>query len=568
MDVIVTIKNYIDKMVDSVNGMKVLLLDDETTSIVSSSVTQSHLLTKEVYLVDRIDRQDSEKMRHLKCICFLRPCQESFQSLLEEIKLRRFGEYYLVFSNIIPKHYIEKLAEIDISESIKEVQEFFGDYCSVNSDLFSLNLNSLKYPIYQDNYNTSQLNWNNKTFSRSLECLTSICLSLKKKPIIRYEKSSNLTKELAFELKNQIEQENLLFKFPTTEDTSLLLILDRKSDPITPLLTQWTYQAMIHELLTINNGRVDMSKCKDQPKDLQEIVLNIDQDPFYKKNMFLNFGDLGVNIKSYVDEYQQKTKGNMHIESISDMKRFVEEYPEFRKLSGNVTKHVNLVGELSRLIETNKLLEVSQLEQSLACNESHNSDLKALISIIEDPKVKSINKLKLTILYSIKYEKHSNNSLKQLISALKKQGLMESELSLITKTLKHCGFESRQNDLFGNEINFNWGKNVFKGLKGVENVYTQHTPYLNEILESATKGKLKDTSYPFASNKQNSQNSQNTRSNNPSDIIVFIVGGCTYAEARAINQFKDNNPGVRIVLGGTNIINSEGFLKHIESIGN
>jgi hypothetical protein len=42
---------------------------------------------------------------------------------------------------------------------------------------------------------------------------------------------------------------------------------------------------------------------------------------------------------------------------------------------------------------------------------------------------------------------------------------MESELSLITKTLKHCGFESRQNDLFGNEINFSWGKNVFKGLK-------------------------------------------------------------------------------------------------------
>jgi hypothetical protein len=97
--------------------------------------------------------------------------------------------------------------------------------------------------------------------------------------------------------------------------------------------------------------------------------------------MFLNFGDLGANIKSYVDEYQQKTKGNMHIESISDMKRFVEEYPEFRKLSGNVTKHVNLVGELSRLIETNKLLEVSQLEQSLACNESHNSDLKVMVNL-------------------------------------------------------------------------------------------------------------------------------------------------------------------------------------------
>jgi len=66
----------------------------------------------------------------------------------------------------------------------------------------------------------------------------------------------------------------------------------------------------------------------------------------------------------------------MNIDSIADMKRFVEEYPEFRKLSGNVTKHVALVGELSRLVEKEKLLEVSELEQSLACYEQQQNDLK------------------------------------------------------------------------------------------------------------------------------------------------------------------------------------------------
>lgn len=92
--------------------------------------------------------------------------------------------------------------------------------------------------------------------------------------------------------------------------------------------------------------------------------------------MFLNLGDLGANIKSYVDEYQTKTKSNMNIESIADMKRFVEDYPEFRKLSGNVSKHVTLVGELSRLVDQGNVLEVSELEQSLACTDSHNNDLK------------------------------------------------------------------------------------------------------------------------------------------------------------------------------------------------
>lgn len=48
------------------------------------------------------------------------------------------------------------------------------------------------------------------------------------------------------------------------------------------------------------------------------------------------------------------------------MKRFVEEYPEFRKLGGNVSKHVALVGELSRLVDRDKLLEIGEVEQGLA----------------------------------------------------------------------------------------------------------------------------------------------------------------------------------------------------------
>jgi vacuolar protein sorting-associated protein 45 len=64
--------------------------------------------------------------------------------------------------------------------------------------------------------------------------------------------------------------------------------------------------------------------------------------------------------------------------------RFVEEYPELKKVGSNVNKHVTLVGELSRLVEERKLLEISELEQSLASNESHASDLRVseLITLV------------------------------------------------------------------------------------------------------------------------------------------------------------------------------------------
>src|ERR1700753_2014268 len=99
--------------------------------------------------------------------------------------------------------------------------------------------------------------------------------------------------------------------------------------------------------------------------------------------MYLNFGDLGQNAKDYVEQFASKSQSNLKLESITDMKRFVEDYPEFRKLSGNVSKHVALVGELSRRVSTETLLDVSELEQSLVCNDNHNQDLRTLQSLIQ-----------------------------------------------------------------------------------------------------------------------------------------------------------------------------------------
>jgi hypothetical protein len=62
---------------------------------------------------------------------------------------------------------------------------------------------------------------------------------------------------------HRIQSESTLFDFRLTQVPPLLLILDRRNDPVTPLLSQWTYQAMVHELLGIQNGRVDLSLVPD-----------------------------------------------------------------------------------------------------------------------------------------------------------------------------------------------------------------------------------------------------------------------------------------------------------------
>lgn len=51
-----------------------------------------------------------------------------------------------------------------------------------------------------------------------------------------------------------------------------------------------------------------------------------------------------------------------------DMAKFVDNYPQYRKMHGNVSKHVTLVTEMSKIVEERKLMLVSQAEQELACN--------------------------------------------------------------------------------------------------------------------------------------------------------------------------------------------------------
>ena len=123
--------------------------------------------------------------------------------------------------------------------------------------------------------------------------------------------------------------------------------------------------------------------------------------------------------------YQSKSQAHTpsNIQSIEDMKRFVEEYPEFRKLGGNVSKHVAIVGELSRLVERDKLLTAGEAEQGLASG-GQGADLKTVQDLIIDPTIPSFNKLRLVCLYALRHQRTQGaNNIASLIELALKNGV-------------------------------------------------------------------------------------------------------------------------------------------------
>ena len=132
--------------------------------------------------------------------------------------------------------------------------------------------------------------------------------------------------------------------------------------------------------------------------------------------------------------------------------------------------------------------------------------------MLGNARVSLFNKARLVALYALRYEKHSGSALRELLDRLAALGGgeyipvcfvfavyigLKNFMQMIDDMVHFAGVDKRQGDLFSNESFLSIGRNVFRGLKGVENVLTQHVPQLGAILENLLKGKLKEAAYPY-----------------------------------------------------------------------
>lgn len=590
MDAIKTTQNYIERIISSEKsrGMKVLLLDAFTTQIVSCTTSQSTILAKEVYLVSRLDSNaqnpnlafDSDgtgggssslplslpssshpmkKTGHLKAICFLRPTEINASLLAKELSRPRFSEYHIYFSGILTAGLLRLIAEHDEHDLVKQVHEFYADYLPIHDDLITLNCrNTIPMTV---SAGTAWARDHAHLYERNRQGMEAILLSLKRQPTaIRYQGSSALAQQMARDVHEKIVSDQL---FHFRNKSCLLLVLDRVDDPVTPLLSQWTYQAMVHELLGLNNNRVVLKGAPNVAKELEEVVLSPVEDEFFRKNRCSNFGELGEAIQKLLRDYQNKTKtaNASNLNTIEDMQNFMEKYPELRSQSHNVSKHVAIMGELARLVEVCSLMDVSQFEQELACADDQSLHLRELLDKLASMHIKIPDKLRLGLLFALRYE-HSSN-LHRVKSEMRKGGVPDDLMELMDTILKYAGSRVRGPGLFGvgtKDIMSKMTKSFMTSVQGVQNVYAQHNPVLMDTLQAIQKGKLKQESHPYIMGK-------GTAEDVPSEVIIFMAGGVTYEEAAKVSEFNRYNVGkMRVILGGSTIHNSTSFLEELRGL--
>lgn len=339
----------------------------------------------------------------------------------------------------------------------------------------------------------------------------------------------------------------------------VFLMLDRREDPITPLLTQWTYQAMLHELIGIENNKIDLEN--DNNNIDTKTVMSCNYDEFYNEHLFDNFGDLGKAVKDYVDVYQEETTKKTKLESIDDIQKFIDLYPNYKKLSGNVTKHVNILHKFSRIVEKRQLFYISELEQSIAIYHKKNEHFKQVIETIKNYNYSNYDVLRLSLLYALKYEDEEH--IKEIKNELSKRNIDKDQISLIDALLIYSNEQTRNNQLFKEQTFLNFAKTtISRTIKGTSNVFTLHKSYLYYIVDDIIKSKLNTQIYSSMPLFNTNTTPISPINKKPSSIVIFFIGGTTYEEYKDI-QYLSKKHNISILLGSTQIHNSQSFLADV-----
>ncbi|EAY00947.1 Sec1 family protein [Trichomonas vaginalis G3] len=534
MNAVESLRAYIDSILPNVEGPKILVLDDETTKIIGLIYSKTELLQHDVVLIDTIskviNKNVDEALTTIQCVCILRPTHEVIRDLSNELNTPHYGSYYLFFTNVLNQAFVTQLAFADHSSKVSVVHEIFLDTYALTSRLFSLGipycLNSLKNNIEDPKFQTI------------VDRLFSMLGALKLKCTIRYDGKSSICRRASERLISLMEKRQEYFY---SSDSALLLILDRRTDAITPLLHQWGYVELLHDALTIDNNVI--------MADGKQLVIDERTDKFFAKYMFSSFPDVNNELMNMSKEIKSSPKPS-NIKDFDDLKSFIQTYPDAKDRQETYAKHVSLLSAANSSLTSDSVISrTGNIELDMAVD--NNS--KALQQIFDEMDKGSFNSVnRLCVIYALKFEhlKENINQLRQRLSSYPRGDEILHNMDNITQMAGEK-YSNRDLSVVG-QIFSKFGGLIGQMTNEDSGLMRYRCP-LEQIIKCCRDGSLSTEEFPFCRDSSNRRFAK---------VIVFFVGGATYTEAKV--AYAASGRGFDVIVGGTNVHNFNSFLKECE----
>lgn len=395
-------------------------------------------------------------------------------------------------------------------------------------------------------------------------------------------------------MKLEMRSSDIQVDFPAI---SQLILIDRLTDPTTPMLTMLTYEGLIDEFFGIKNSSVELPQemvledgpHPDKPAKIKNVLNS--NDRIYRDTRDVNFSQVGpiLNQKAkIVDEFY---KNRNRDDPLHELKEMMINLPTYK-----LRLHTNIVDVLMSYTKDLDFHTQLEAEQNLLVG----GDIQMSIDYIEE----CINKqehvvkvLRLLCLLSLTTgglkEKQYNFFVKEIVQTY------GYEYFFALENLSKVGLIRRQDSKFANS----WFASLrkirdFKLIDGEVNeqnpddinyTYSGYGPISARMVDLVLRS---NTKIPSSGSESVIREGWGLPRNNedmvrsvpgatfhavqsqPDDevyessdrnevILVFFVGGITFPEVSALRFLSQKYEGKDIIVASTNLINGNTFIEGI-----
>ncbi|XP_065048276.1 SNARE-interacting protein KEULE-like isoform X1 [Musa acuminata AAA Group] len=620
------------KVKDSKSTWKVLIMDKITVKVMSYSCKMADITEQGVSLVEDLYKR-RQPLPSMDAIYFIQPTKENVVRFLADMSGRSplYRKAFVFFSSPVNKELVTLIKkDASVLPRIGALSEMNLEYFAIDSQGFVTDHERALEELFGENAEGSH-KYNACLNTMAIRVAT-VLASLREFPNVRYRAAkSSLDVSMLTTLRDLVPTKlaaavwNYLAKYKATipdfpqRETCELLIVDRSIDQIAPIIHEWTYDAMCHDLLNMDGNKYthEVPSKTGSTTEKKEVLLE-DHDPIWLELRDAHIADASERLHEKMTNFITKNKAaQIHHSSrdggelsTRDLQKMVQALPQYSEQIDKLSLHVEIAGKINRVIREQGLREVGQLEQDLVFGDAGTKELINFLRTKQD--VSRENKLRLMMLYASiypeKFEGEKGSKLMELAQ-------LSSDDMIAVNNMRYLGgsdTKKASGSGFSLKFDISKKKHAVRKERNSEETWqlSRFYPLIEELLEKLSSGNLPKDEYPcmndpsptFHGTSQNTSvrttHAQPTqahsvrsrptatwaRPRNSDDgyssdsilrhsssdlrkmgqrIFIFIIGGATRSELRVVHKLT-SKLNREIILGSSSLDDPPQFITKLK----
>ncbi|KAF9685728.1 hypothetical protein SADUNF_Sadunf03G0084300 [Salix dunnii] len=612
---------------DSKSSWKVLIMDKLTVKIMSCSCKMADITQEGVSLVEDIYRR-RQPLPSMDAIYFIQPTKENVIMFLSDMagKSPLYKKAFVFFSSSISRELVSHIKkDSSVLTRIGALREMNLEYFAIDSQGFITDNERALEELFGDEEDSHK---GDACLNVMASRIATVFASLREYPLVRFRAARSLDvttmttsrdlipTKLAARIWDTLTQyKQKIENFPQTE-TCELLILDRSIDQIAPVIHEWTYDAMCHDLLNMEGNKYvhEVPSKAGGPAEKKEVLLE-EHDPVWLELRHAHIAFASERLHEKMTNFVSKNKaakiqhGSRDGElSTRDLQQMVQALPQYSEQIDKLSLHVEIAGKINRIIRESGLRELGQLEQDLVFGDAGMKDVIKFLTMKEDATRE--NKLRLLMILAAIYPEKFEGE--KGLNIMKLARLPQDDMNAVNNMRLLAGAsdtKKRSTGAFSLKFDIHKKKRAArKDRTGEEETTWQLSrfyPMIEELIDKLNKGELSKDEYPcmndpsptFHGTSQStpvhqvpahSMRSRRTptwaRPRNSDDgyssdsilrhassdfkkmgqrIFVFIVGGATRSELRVCHKLTSKLQR-EVILGSSSLDDPPQFITKLK----